>query len=44
MIRFVDDHKEAHGVEPICQVLEVAPSTYYAAISREPSARQRRDT
>lgn len=31
------------GVEPICDVLQVAPSTYYAAKSRLPSARQLRD-
>ena len=31
------------GVEPICQVLQVAPSTYYAARCRPPSARQVRD-
>jgi putative transposase len=28
------------GVEPICRVLQFAPSTYYAAISRSPSARE----
>ena len=31
------------GVEPICSVLQVAPSTYYAAKTRTPSARQVRD-
>ena len=31
------------GVEPICRVLQVAPSTYYAARNRPPSARARRD-
>jgi putative transposase len=31
------------GVEPICRVLQVAPSTYYAAKTRPPSARARRD-
>jgi len=31
------------GVEPICEVLQVAPSTYYAARSRGPSERARRD-
>ncbi len=25
---FIDDHKEVHGVEPICRVLPIAPSTY----------------
>ncbi|UGS37203.1 hypothetical protein DSM104329_03618 [Capillimicrobium parvum] len=31
------------GVEPICQTLQVAPSTYYAARGRAPSARAQRD-
>jgi putative transposase len=31
------------GVEPICAVLQVAPSTYYAARNRPPSRRARRD-
>jgi hypothetical protein len=31
------------GVEPICSVLQVAPSTYYAAKTRTPSTRQVRD-
>jgi len=30
MIAFIDDHREAHGVEPICEVLPIAPSTYRA--------------
>ena len=40
---FVNAHKERWGVEPICNALQVAPSTYYAAVSRQPSARQQRD-
>jgi putative transposase len=28
MITFIDVHKSAHGVEPICKVLPIAPSTY----------------
>ena len=43
MTRYIEAHKDAYGVEPICQVLEVAPSTYYAAVARPPSPRQRRD-
>jgi putative transposase len=31
------------GVEPICEVLQMAPSTYYAARDRSPSARAQRD-
>ena len=36
---YVDAHKASFGVEPICEVLEVAPSTYYAAKNRQPCAR-----
>ncbi len=38
-MRYIDAHKEEFGVEPICRVLQFAPSTYYAATSRPPSAR-----
>ena len=40
---FIDGYRDRWGVEPICRVLQVAPSTYYAARSRPPSARQLRD-
>lgn len=30
MIAFIDGHRAAHGVEPICKVLPIAPSTYHA--------------
>ena len=43
MSTFIDTHRERFGVEPICQALAVAPSTYYAARSRPPSARAVRD-
>jgi len=43
MIRFVDAHRDRFGVEPICCVLQAAPSAYYAARERPPSARQVRD-
>nr|WP_087205762.1 IS3 family transposase [Yoonia vestfoldensis] len=38
MIVFIDDHRRVHGVEPICRVLGIAPSTYYAlkAVERDP--------
>jgi putative transposase len=42
-VRFITEHRSRWGVEPICRVLQVAPSSYYAAIRRPPSARQRRD-
>jgi transposase InsO family protein len=34
MITFIDDHREAHGVEPICRVLPIAPSTYHDRIAK----------
>jgi transposase InsO family protein len=34
MIAFVDDHREVHGVEPICRVLPIAPSTYHARVAQ----------
>ena len=43
MVDYIDRHKTEFGVEPICTVLQVAPSTYYAAKTRPPSARQLRD-
>ena len=48
MIAFIDDHREAHGVEPICKVLPIAPSTYHAHAAKrlDPaklSARARQD-
>jgi putative transposase len=42
-VSFINAHKERWGVEPICKVLQVAPSTYYAALSRQPSVRRQRD-
>jgi putative transposase len=43
MIVYIDAHKERFGVEPICKLLPIAPSAYYAAKSRPPSARTTRD-
>jgi putative transposase len=43
IVQFVDDNRDEFGVEPICTVLQVAPSTYYAAKSRPLSARAARD-
>ena len=48
MIAFIDDHRQAHGVEPICKVLPIALSTYHAHVAKrvDPSrlsARDRRD-
>ncbi|MGH3966441.1 MAG: IS3 family transposase [Pseudonocardiaceae bacterium] len=48
LVAFITGHKNRFGVEPICVVLtdagmQIAPSTYYAACSRPPSARAVRD-
>jgi putative transposase len=42
-VRYIDEHRGEFGVEPICEVLQFAPSTYYAAKSRPLSARARSD-
>ncbi|WP_246279909.1 IS3 family transposase [Nocardioides daedukensis] len=48
VVDYIDQHREEFGVEPICAVLkdagvQIAPSTYYAAKTRPPSARAVRD-
>ena len=48
MIAFIDDHREVYGVEPICRLLPIAPSTYYAHAAQRADperlpARARRD-
>jgi putative transposase len=43
MVRYIDEHRDEFGVEPICRVLQVAPSTYYSAKSRPLSPRALRD-
>jgi transposase-like protein len=48
MIAFIDDHRQAHGVESICKVLPIAPSTYHAHVAKRADAsklseRARRD-
>jgi putative transposase len=43
MIAYIDQHKDRYGVEPICQLLPIAPSTYYQAKRRPASARAVRD-
>lgn len=35
MVAFIDAHRAEHGVEPICQQLPIAPSTYYEHKARE---------
>jgi putative transposase len=43
MIAYIDANRDRFGVEPICRVLPIAPSTYHAARWRPRSARRRRD-
>ena len=35
MATFIDEQREAYGVEPICKVLPIAPSTYYEQKARQ---------
>jgi transposase InsO family protein len=35
MVSFIDEHRAEHGVEPICEVLPIAPSTYHEQKARE---------
>lgn len=43
MTAFITDRGKEFGVEPMCEALPIAPSTYYAAVSRPPSAGELRD-
>ena len=48
MIAFIDEHRPVLGVEPICKVLPIAPSTYYDTVAKRTdvdrlSVRARRD-
>ena len=48
MFRYIEEHRDRFGVEPICKLLQIAPSTYYElrARNRDPTrlpARHRRD-
>lgn len=49
MIGFIDDQRAVYGVESICRVLPIAPSTYYHRLAcradpAKASARHQRDT
>jgi len=35
MVAFIDAHRNEHGVEPICEQLQIAPSTYYEHRARQ---------
>lgn len=34
MVGFIDEHRGEHGVEPICKVMPIAPSTYYDHLAK----------
>ena len=44
MVAFIDEYRSSYGVEPICAVLPIAPSTYYRCkdLERRPEKRSRR--
>lgn len=35
MVSFIDGHRDAYGVEPICKEMPIAPSTYFEAKARQ---------
>ena len=41
MISFIDDHRGTYGVEPICRVLPIAPSTYYEYVAKRANPERR---
>jgi len=48
MVAFIEEHRETYGVEPICDVLPIAPASYYEHRARKLGpdrrpARQKRD-
>ena len=48
MVQFIDDHRDCYGIEPICAVVPIAPSTYFLhkaqhADPTQRSARAQRD-
>ena len=47
-VAFIDDHRQALGVEPVCRTMQIAPSTYYQHKAQQVdldkrSPRQKRD-
>ena len=42
-MNFITTYRSRWGVGPICSALQVAPSTFDAALSRKPSRRSQRD-
>ena len=43
MVDFIDEYRIRFGVEPICKVLPIASSTYYAHKTKQPSRRKTKD-
>jgi transposase InsO family protein len=41
MVRYITDHRERFGVEPICAVLPIAPSTYFRVRAQQQDERNR---
>jgi len=41
MVRYITDHRERFGVEPICAVLPIAPSTYFRVRAQQQDERKR---
>ncbi len=41
MVSYIDDYKDRYGVEPICRVLPIAPSTYYETKARQQDPERR---
>jgi putative transposase len=41
MVTFIDQHRDSYGVEPICAVLPIAPSTYFLQTVQQQDATKR---
>jgi putative transposase len=41
MVRYINEHRETYGVEPICAVLPIAPSTYFRIRAQQQDATKR---
>ena len=44
MIKFITEHRSVCGIEPICRILQIAPSTYHLHLAKQndPNKRSRR--
>lgn len=43
MVQFINDHRGAHGVEPICEMLPIAPATYSEHLAKRADPARRSD-